>query len=214
MGGVSRGAGAEVSSKAQSTCKTADATGGGQSFRQGRPHIAAGQRQTRADAQGLNSRHRTGRPTCFDPVSRCAAISTARGRPKDFGVTHRPVWTTDVLLETYRRLNPDLNPMSRTSLLRILNEANIRPHRIKMWLHSPDPLFREKVTEICELYTNPPEDAIVISVIPNPVQRGRARQRESCPVHHGWQRPLGPQLPASHGQVGASPLHGFPGGAF
>ncbi len=114
--------------------------------------------------KGLNSRHRTGRPTCIDPVSRCAAIATACGRPKDFGVAHRAVWTIDVLLETYRKRNPDLDPMSRSSLLRILNKANIRPHRIKMWLHSPDPLFREKVTEICDLYTNPPEDAIVICV--------------------------------------------------
>ena len=77
--------------------------------------------------KGLNCRHRTGRKSRIDPASRCALISTACGRPKDFGVAHRAVWTADILLETYRSLHPDLDQMSRSSLLRVLNGANIRP---------------------------------------------------------------------------------------
>jgi hypothetical protein len=26
----------------------------------------------------------------------------------------------------------------------------VQPHRFELWLHSPDPLFREKVSEICQ----------------------------------------------------------------
>ena len=44
----------------------------------------------------------------------------ACGKPADFGVTFRKLWTTDSLLQCYRERFPDLDPMSRTSLLRIL----------------------------------------------------------------------------------------------
>jgi len=33
-----------------------------------------------------------------------------------------------------------------------------------MWLHSPDPNFRSKVTEICQIYLDPPEGSIVLCV--------------------------------------------------
>lgn len=116
---------------------------------------------------GVKTRPRPGRPARIGPVSRCEVIAMACGKPVDFGVMYRTRWTTDSLLEAYlekQGQSPDLDPMSRTSVLRILNEAEIRPHRIKMWLHSPDPLFREKVTELCELYLNPPVGAHVLCV--------------------------------------------------
>lgn len=107
---------------------------------------------------GLKSRVRPGRQPRIGAVSRCQVIAMACGKPSDFGVLYRDKWTTDSLLEAYRQIqepSADLDAMSRTSVLRILNEAEIRPHRIKMWLHSPDPLFREKVAEICDLYLHP-----------------------------------------------------------
>jgi len=112
----------------------------------------------------LGTRHRRGRPVEIDSVSRCQVIGMACGRPNDFGVHHRATWTLDSLLETYRTLHPDLSPMSRTSLLRILDQAEIRPHRMQVWLHSPDPLFREKVTKVCGLYLHPPAGSIVLCV--------------------------------------------------
>jgi hypothetical protein len=109
--------------------------------------------------EGLKSRLRPGRQPRIGAVSRCQVIGMACGKPSDFGVMYRETWTMDSLLEAYlqkqQQAAGDLDAMSRTSVLRILNEAEIRPHRIKMWLHSPDPLFREKVAEICELYLHP-----------------------------------------------------------
>lgn len=116
---------------------------------------------------GLKTHPRSGRPGRIGAVSRCEVIAMACGKPADFGLMYRTRWTTDSLLEAYlmkQRQSPDLDPMSRTSVLRILNEAVIRPHRVKMWLHSPDPLFREKVTELCDLYLNPPAGAHVLCV--------------------------------------------------
>ena len=74
------------------------------------------------------------------------------------GVPFRSVWTLDRLHEVVTRLQrqnggPEL---SRASMIRILNDAEMRPHRMRLWLHSPDPRFRDKVTEICALYVAPP----------------------------------------------------------
>lgn len=116
---------------------------------------------------GLKTRKRTGRPPRIGPTSRCQVVALACGKPEDFGVAHRTQWTMDSLVEAYeeqRRQAPSLDSMSRTSVLRILNKADIRPHRIKMWLHSPDPLFREKVTDICGLYLAPPAGSHVLCV--------------------------------------------------
>jgi len=116
---------------------------------------------------GLKTRQRPGRPHRIGAVSRCQVIAMGCGKPADFGVPHRDRWTTDSLTQAFgdrRRGAPDLDEMSRTSVLRILNKADIRPHRVKMWLHSPDPLFREKVTELCELYLRPPPGATVLCV--------------------------------------------------
>ncbi len=88
----------------------------------------------------------------------------ACGKPVDYGQAYRDVWTIDSLLHCYRARFPDLDPMSRTSLIRILDQADIHPHKMKVWLHSPDPDFREKVTKICELYLCPPPDAVVVCV--------------------------------------------------
>ena len=95
--------------------------------------------------KGLQTRKRPGAPVRIDAVSRCQIIAMACGKPSDFGVYHRLAWTIDTLLETYLKRFPELAAMSRTSVVKILNEADIHPHRMRLWLHSPDPLFREKV---------------------------------------------------------------------
>ena len=114
--------------------------------------------------KSLDDLPRSGRPPEVDAVTRCHVIAMACGKPEDYGVSCRPVWTTDSLLLGFRESHPEVDEFSRTTLLRILNDADIRPHRIQYWLHSPDPKFREKVTEICDLYLNPPEGSVVVCV--------------------------------------------------
>ena len=62
-----------------------------------------------------------------------------------------------------RAEHPDV-AISRTSVVRILNDVELRPHRVQRWLHSTDPEFRAKVTHICNLYLRPPRDAVVLCV--------------------------------------------------
>lgn len=114
--------------------------------------------------KGLDTRKRPGRPVSIHPLSRCQVLAMACGRPSDFGVEFRPVWSLDALLSTYRELHPDLDSLSRASVWRILNHANLRPHRLRLWLHSPDPKFREKVSHLCQLYLHLPDDSLVLCI--------------------------------------------------
>lgn len=111
----------------------------------------------------LNDAARPGRPPHIGLVSRCELLKMACGRPSDFGAVSRDVWTLDSLVERFVKHHPR-TVISRTSVLRILNDAEVRPHRVRMWLHSPDPQFKEKVTDICGLYLKRPANAVVLCI--------------------------------------------------
>jgi transposase len=116
--------------------------------------------------KGLEELPRSGRPPTIDALSRCQVIAVACGKPADFDVSFHQVWTLDRLHEVVMRIQrqnggPEL---SRSSMIRILNDAEMRPHRMRLWLHSPDPMFRDKVTKICALYMAPPSGATVLCV--------------------------------------------------
>ncbi len=113
--------------------------------------------------EALRDKPRSGRPPQIGLLSRCELLSMACGRPSDFGERTRDVWTIDSLLVRFRRRRSRPS-MSRTSVIRILSEAEIRPHRVRMWLHSPDPEFRPKVKRICRLYLRPPRDGVVLCI--------------------------------------------------
>jgi transposase len=54
--------------------------------------------------------------------------------------------------------------MSISEIRRTLRCGGLRPHRVRTWLHSPDPDFKVKAKAICDLYLTPPEGAVVLSV--------------------------------------------------
>lgn len=113
--------------------------------------------------KGLWDKDRSGRPRRITDVTRCELIAMACSRPKLYGIPFRRIWTFDALHAAYRAEHPDVE-ISRTSVLRILNNADLRPHRVQGWMHSQDPEFRAKATHICSLYMNPPRGAVVLCV--------------------------------------------------
>ena len=108
----------------------------------------------------LHDKARPGRSRRISEVTRCELVSMACNRPKAYGVEHQNTWTFDALHEAYRRLHPEVQ-ISRTSVLRILTNADLRPHRMQGWMHSQDPDFRAKATHICSLYLNPPSGVLL-----------------------------------------------------
>jgi transposase len=113
--------------------------------------------------KGLQDKPRPGRPVRIEAAARCELISMACARPRAYGMAFRRTWTFDALHEAFVTQRPDL-AISRTTVFRILTGADLRPHRMSVWLHSQDPEFRRKATEICELYLSPPRDAVVLCV--------------------------------------------------
>ncbi|HEY8695216.1 MAG TPA: IS630 family transposase [Chloroflexota bacterium] len=99
---------------------------------------------------GLRDRPRSGRPPVFSSEARTQLIGLACRDPRDEGC-EADRWTLDLLVET--ALRHDLvSSMHRTTMAQLLHQGAIQPHRYQMWLHSKDPLFREKIAAIVPLY--------------------------------------------------------------
>jgi len=105
---------------------------------------------------------RPGRPAVIPVETRCEVIKIACSHPSDWKISTRNIWTLGELqnvLETETGWK-----ISEMEISRILRDSEIRPHRLKYWLHSPDPEFKEKMRRICELYCDPPKGATVVCV--------------------------------------------------
>ena len=137
--------------------------------------------------ESLRERDRPGRPPRISIATRCQVVKIACNRPQSTQRGRRvrpPVWTQQAIAdELYRRHDERI---SRSSVQRILSASDLRPHRIKQWLHSPDPDFAAKVDRICKLYLEPPPNAVVVSIDEKPMQALRRRH----PTHLGPDRML------------------------
>lgn len=54
--------------------------------------------------------------------------------------------------------------VGRETVRAVLRESNLRPHRVGTFTRSNDPEFREKLIDVVGLYTDPPENAVVLCV--------------------------------------------------
>jgi hypothetical protein len=131
---------------------------------------------------GLADRPRRGRKAKFGPVTRLQVISLAcEPVPVRNGRTRRTI--EDIRREAIARaVTPSI---SWSSVQRILSACDVRPHHVQGWMHSQDPQFREKVTEICDLYVTPPPDAVVICVDEKPGMQALARRFPDQPARPG-----------------------------
>lgn len=126
---------------------------------------------------------RSGRPLKICVASRCEVVALACSRPADHGVAYRDTWTLDTLTKcACSRLGVKL---SRSSVQRVLSAEGLRPHRVRVWLHSPDPAFRPKVRAICALYASVRdgrENAVVLCLDEKPLQvLGRLSPTHAAP---------------------------------
>jgi transposase len=112
--------------------------------------------------RGLNDAHRSGRPARVSVAARCELVKLACDRPDDNRAAFRDVWTLATLRDALEARSGVRLSVSEVG--RILRSEGLRPHRLKMWLHSPDPQFREKVERICALYLRVPRGAHVLCV--------------------------------------------------
>jgi transposase len=101
---------------------------------------------------GLEDLPRSGRPpkVTVAATRRVLKLTTER-RPRE--ANH---WST--------RLMSRYSKMTKWRVGQIWKAANLKPHRLKTFKISKDPLFAQKLIDIVALYTSPPRGAVVLSV--------------------------------------------------
>lgn len=147
--------------------------------------------------QGLRDVKRSGRPPRLTPAQRLELVALAC-EPLNEGEGRVTPTLDEVIVRAVQR--GVVEGISRSHLHRILQGCDLRPHRVKMWLHSVDPDFRQKATEICDLYLHPPAGSVVLSIdektgmqalerkaVGRSPAPGRPRRREFEYIRHGTQ---------------------------
>ena len=149
---------------------------------------------------GLQDAIRSGRPRAIVSPTRVQVISVASTLPQD---QERTVtrWTLDELVATLRE-TLNTAPISRSSIWRILQDVDLKPHKSAYWLNSHDEDFDAKAHDICQLYTQAlaffEQGRLVIccdektgmqilerKASTKPAQPGRRERREHEYIRHG-----------------------------
>lgn len=93
---------------------------------------------------------RSGRPRSVSSQARVTIISAASQLPQD---QERTVtrWSVDELVERVIEVLPTLS-ISRSTIWRVLEELDLKPHKSEYWLNSHDEDFDAKASDICQLY--------------------------------------------------------------
>jgi transposase len=147
---------------------------------------------------GLLEAARPGRPRRISDKARLELVALACE-----GAAEKAKGRSTPTLDELRELAAErgiVDSLSRSHLHGILQEADLHPHRVAIWLHSPDPAFREKVNVICNLYRKAPKGSVVLSIdektgmqaisrkhLDRPPRPGVLRRQEFEYVRHGTQ---------------------------
>jgi hypothetical protein len=93
-------------------------------------------------------------PGAFPPDEQRAVIAIATSTTQDHD---RPSngWALDEIAATIVN-EAHAQAISRSTVWRILDQADLKPHQSVSWLHSHDPDFEAKANEICRLYHDAP----------------------------------------------------------
>ena len=125
--------------------------------------------------EGLEDLPRSGRPAEITPLERHQVIATACRSPRDFGF-QRVLWDHATLAAAVMSAGL-VRAISSRTVGRILQDAEIKPHRVKMWCHSNDPAFQEKMRAIVDLYVHLPKGEPVLSIDEKTGMQALSRRR-------------------------------------
>ncbi len=106
---------------------------------------------------GLEDEERPGRPCIYDHDDVLLLVKTVTEPPPDEATR----WTMEAIA---RRLNEHGVGISASQVWRICRSLDLKPWQTEQWMTSHDPDFWEKAADVCGLYLNPPDNAVVWSV--------------------------------------------------
>ena len=139
-------------------------------------------------------------PGAFPPETQTDVLSIATSQPSDHGRTATR-WSIDDIAATLLN-DAHHQAMSRSTIWRILDDADLKPHKSVYWLNSHDPDFESKAREICRLYVDAPrlyergrlvicsDEKTGMQILQRkyptqPVQPGKPEKREHEYIRHG-----------------------------
>jgi transposase len=107
--------------------------------------------------EGLDDEPRPGRPPVYDHDDVILLVKTVTDPPPDPATR----WTMELLAAAMADHGV---PISASQVWRICRALDLKPWQTESWMTSRDPEFWEKCADVCGLYLNPPENAVVWSV--------------------------------------------------
>jgi transposase len=149
---------------------------------------------------GLQDAPRPGRPKTIASPTRVQVISVASTLPQDQNRSVTRWSLTEIVTALLETLATDA--ISRSSIWRILEDVDLKPHKSEYWLNSHDEDFDAKAQPICQLYVGALEayaqGRLVIccdeksgmqvlerKAPTKPAQAGRRERREHEYIRHG-----------------------------
>jgi transposase len=102
--------------------------------------------EERPTLESLHDGERSGRPSRIAVATRCHVVQLACYPPTEKDAPSRCIGSQRSLAVATRRATGVR--ISRSSVQRILSVEGLRPHRVRQWVHSPDPEFSAKVHRI------------------------------------------------------------------
>ena len=157
------------------------------------------QRYLAHGVNGLQDAPRSGRPQRVSPLGTRGCARNGDQETGHVSLSRHPVESGRLGRSTLQHRRP---PLSRSSIWRLLEEADLKPHRSVYWLNSHDPAFEVKAQDICQLYLHAlrfyQEGRLVICADEKtgmqilqrrsptqPVQPGKPEKREHEYIRHG-----------------------------
>ena len=102
----------------------------------------------------LDDRPRPGKEPAITGEARTWLVSLACRKAKDLGYPHE-LWTTRLLARHAREHGPAeacLGKLVQGTLCKILNEQEVKPHKVRYYLERRDPEFKAKMAEVLCVY--------------------------------------------------------------
>ena len=104
----------------------------------------------------LDDRARPGREPTITPEAKAWLVSLACRKAKELGYPHE-LWTTRLLARHAREHGPAeghacLANLAQGTVCKILDQEEVKPHKVRYYLEQRDPDFAEKMAEVLCVY--------------------------------------------------------------
>jgi transposase len=127
---------------------------------------------------GLEDEDRPGRPVVYDHDDVLLLVKLVTEDPPE-GATR---WTMEALAEAMADHGVAI---SASQAWRICKSLDLKPWQVESWMTSHDPDFWAKASDVCGLYLNPPQNAVVWSVDEKSGMQAKSRINPTKPAIPG-----------------------------